>query len=138
MSSASHGSTIVRPGNAAHHRDVLGGLVARAVAGGQARQRAADLDVEVLLGDHLVDEVVGAARAEHGVGGGERHQAFLGHAAGRGHQQLLGHAHLEEALRIGLREQVQVGVLGEVGGQADDLGPRRPRTRRAPCRTARP
>ena len=48
---------------------------------------------------------------------------FLGHAAGSGHQQLLGHAHLEEALGIGLREQVQVGVLGQVGGHADDLGP---------------
>jgi hypothetical protein len=84
--------------HAAHHRQVFGGLVAGAVAGGQARQRAADLDVEVLLGDHLVDEVVGAARAEHRIGGGEGHQAFLGHAAGRAHQQLLGHAHLEEAL----------------------------------------
>jgi hypothetical protein len=27
-----------------------------------------------------------------------------------------------EALGVGLGEQVQVGVLGQVGGQADDLG----------------
>jgi hypothetical protein len=111
-------------GDAAHHRDVFGGLVARPIAGRQARQRAADLDVEVLFGDHLVDEVVGAARAEHGVGGGKRHQALLGHATGRGHQQLLGHAHLEKPIRVGLREQVQVGVLREVGSEADDLRPR--------------
>ena len=47
----------------AHHREVLGRLVARAVAGGQAGQGADDLDVQVFLGDRLVDEVVGAARA---------------------------------------------------------------------------
>ena len=40
------------------------------------------------------------------------------------HQQLLGHAHLVEAVGMGVREDVQVGVLAEVGGQADDLGPR--------------
>ena len=113
-----------QPGDAAHHRDVLDGGMARSVAGGQPGQCAADLDVQVLLGDHLVNEVVGATRAECGVGGGERHQPFLGHAAGRGHQQLLGHAHLVEALGVGLREQVQVGVLRQVGGHADHLGPR--------------
>ena len=45
------------------------------------------------------------------------------HARGRAHQQLLGHAHLVEAVGIGLREDVQVGVFAEVGRHADDLGP---------------
>ena len=70
--------------HAAEHRDVLGRLVARPVAGGQARQGAADLDVEVLLGDRLADEVVGAAGGEHGVGGGERAcKPFVRHAGRR-------------------------------------------------------
>jgi hypothetical protein len=106
----------------AHHGQVLGGLVARSVARGQAGQRAADLHVEVLLGDDLVDEVVRAPRAEHGVGGREGKETFLGHAAGRGHQQLLRHAHLEIALGILLREEMQVGVLRQVGREAHDLG----------------
>ena len=54
------------------------------------------------------------------------------------HQQLLGHAHLVEAVGIGLREDVQVGVLAEVGGHADDLGPRPRPARPARGRTARP
>jgi hypothetical protein len=110
-------------GNGAHHRQVFGGLVAGAVAGGQAGQGAADLDVQVFFGDHLVDEVVGAPRAEDRIGGGEGHQAFLGHAAGGGHQQLLGHAHLEEALGVGLGWNRCRSVFGQVGGQAHDLGP---------------
>ena len=109
-------------GHTTHHREVVGGLMAGTIARGQAGQGAADLDVEVLLGDHLMDEVVSAARTEHRIRGGERHQTLLGHATRSTHQQLLGHAHLVEALRVGLSEQVQVGVLGQVGGQAHDLG----------------
>ncbi|ASM77097.1 hypothetical protein VITFI_CDS1319 [Vitreoscilla filiformis] len=84
---------------------------------GQAEQRAAHLHVQVFFGDHLMDEVVGAARAEHRVGGGKRHQPDLGHAPGGGHEQLLGHVHLVEAVGVSLCEEVQVST------QADDLGP---------------
>ena len=41
-------------GNGAHHGEVFRGLMARPVARGQARQRAADLHVQVLFGDHLL------------------------------------------------------------------------------------
>ena len=60
----------------AEQRQVLGRLVARAVAGGQARQRADDLHVAVLFRDRLVDEVVGAARSEHRIGRREGHEAL--------------------------------------------------------------
>ena len=75
VSSASQGSITVMFGMAAEDREVLGRLVARPVAGGEARQGADDLDVEVLLGDRLADEVVGPARREHRVGGGEGHRS---------------------------------------------------------------
>ena len=32
-----------------------------------------------------------------------------------------GHAHLIETIRVGLGKNVQVGVLGEVSGEADDV-----------------
>ena len=97
--------------------------MARAVARGEAGQRAAILTLQVLLGDRHGDEVVGAARGEDRVGGGEGHEALARQAGGGAHQQLLGHAHLVEAVGMGLREDVQVGVFGEVGGEADDVGP---------------
>ena len=34
--------------------------------------------------------------------------------------KLLGHAHLVESIGVLLRKDVQVGVFGEIGGQADD------------------
>ena len=42
---------------------------------------------------------------------------------GGAQQQLLGHAHLIVAVGKLLREYVQVGVLAEVGGHADNVGP---------------
>ena len=68
-----------------------------------------------------MDEVIRATGAEHGIRRRERHQPLLGHAAGGSNEQLLGHAHLVEALGIGLCEQVQVRVLGEVGRQSHNL-----------------
>ena len=132
---------IVRFGSAAEDREVLGRLVARAIAGREPGQGADDLDVEIFLGDRHADEVIGAARGEHGIGGGKGHEAFARHAGGGAHQQLLGHAHLVEAVRIGLREDVEVGVFGKIGAHADDVGPRlrqpRPaRGRKAPCASA--
>ena len=123
MSTASHGSTMVRPGQAAQDREVLRGLVAGPVAGGQAGQRADDVDVQAGLGDVEAQEVVGAAGGEHRVGGGEGHQPDLGHARRRAEHGLLGHAHLEEPVRVRVAEDVHVGVLGQVGGQPDDLRP---------------
>jgi hypothetical protein len=92
----------------------------RAVSGCQARQAADDVDVQARLGDVEADEVVGAAGREHRVGRREGHQAGFGHARGRAEQQLLGHAHLEVSLRELFGEDVHVGVLTEVGGQAHD------------------
>ena len=72
------------------------------------------------LGDVEADEVVGAAGREHRVGRREGHQPGFGHARGRAEQQLLGHAHLEVSLRELFGEDVHVGVLTEIGGQAHD------------------
>lgn len=107
-------------GHATEDRDVLGGLVAGPVTGGQTGQAADDVDVEVRLGDVQADEVVRAAGREDRVRGGERKQARLGPAGGRAEEQLLGHAHLEEPAGVGPREDVHVGVLAQVGGEADD------------------
>ncbi len=108
-------------GHAAEDRHVLGGLVAGAVAGGQAGQPADDVDVQVRFGAVQAEEVVGAAGGEHGVGGGERHQAGFGQPGGGAEEQLFGHAHLEEPLREGLGEDVHVGVFAQVRGEADDF-----------------
>ena len=110
-------------GAGAQDREVLRGLVAGPVAGGQAGQRADDVDVQAGLGDVQAQEVVGAAGGEHRVGRGERHQAHLGHARSGAEHGLLGHAHLEEPVRVRVAEDVHVGVLGQVGGQPDDLRP---------------
>ena len=114
---------MVRPGTRAEDREVVGRLVARAVAGGQPGQRADDLDVQPVFGDRHVDEIIGAARREHRIGGGERHEAFARQAGGGAQQQLLGHAHLVEAVGMRGGEDVQVGVFRQIGGHADDLGP---------------
>ena len=108
---------------AAEDREVLGRLVARPVAGGEPRQGADDLHVEVLFGDRHADEVVGPPRREHRVGGGPGLEALARHAGGGADQKLLRHAHLVEAVGMGLREDVQVGVFAEVRREADDLGP---------------
>ena len=102
-------------------REILGGLMAGPVAGGQPGQRADDVDVQTGLGDVQAEEVVGPARGEHRVGGRERHEPDLGQPRGRAEHGLLGHAHLEEAVGVGVAEDVHVGVLGQVGGQPDDL-----------------
>ena len=52
----------------------------------------------------------------------ERHQPDLGQAGRRAEHGLLGHAHLEEPVRVGVAEDVHVGVLGQVRGEPDDLG----------------
>ena len=106
---------------AAQDRQVLGGLVAGPVAGGQAGQRADDVDVEVGLGDVEAEEVVGPPGREDRVGGREGHQPDLGQAGCGAEHRLLGHAHLEEPLRVGVAEDVHVGVLGQVRRQPDDL-----------------
>src|SRR6266516_5529992 len=97
--------------------------MAGSVARGQARQRAGDLHVEVFLGDRQADEVVGAEGRKHGISGREGHEALPRHPGGGAHQELLRHAHLVEAVRMGLRENMQIGVLAEVCRQAVDFGP---------------
>src|SRR5699024_4775711 len=99
---------------AAQDREVFGGLVAGPGPGGQPGKTADDVDVEVRFGDVQAQEVVGAAGGEHRVGRGERDEPDLGHAGRRTEHGLLGHAHLEEPLRVGIPEDVHVGVLGEV------------------------
>ena len=109
-----------QPRYAAEDRHVLGGLMGRPVSGGEPGQAADDVDIESGLGDVKADEVVGAPGGEHRIGGGEGHQTGLGHPRGGAEQQLLGHAHLEEPLRERLREDVHIGVLAQIGGQAHD------------------
>src|SRR6185312_8326577 len=58
-------------GAGAQDREVLRGLVAGPVPGGQAGQRADDVDVQAGLGDVEAQEVVGPTGGEHRVGGRE-------------------------------------------------------------------
>ena len=46
----------------------------------------------MLFRSRLMDEVISAARGEHGVGGCERHEPFGGQAGRGTEQELLGHA----------------------------------------------
>ena len=90
------------------------------VAGGEAGEPADDVDVESRLSGVEAEEVVGTTCGEDRVRGRERDQTRFGHARGGAEEQLLGHADLEEALRHRLREDVHVGVLGQVGAESDD------------------
>ena len=99
------------PGDTAHDRQIFGGLMAGAIAGRQARQRRADLHVQMLFGDDLVNKIIGATGCKGGIGGGERNKSLLRHPPCRRHQQLFGHAHLEKAIREGLGENMQVGIF---------------------------
>ena len=95
--------------------EVLGGLVAGAVAGGQAGEGADHVDVQVGLGDIEAEEVVRATGGEDRVRRGEGYEAGLGHPGRGAEHQRLGHPHLEEPVRVLLGEDVHVGVLGEIG-----------------------
>ena len=99
------------PGNAAHNRQIFRCLMARPVAGSQTRQRRADLYVQMLFGNNLMDKIIGAAGSKSGIGGGEGNKSLLRHSPGSPHQQLLRHPHLEEAIREGLGEDMQIGIL---------------------------
>src|SRR4029450_4807790 len=46
----------------------------------------------------------------------------LGHAGGGTKHCLFGHAYLEEPIRMRVAEDVHVGVLGQIGGEPDNLG----------------
>jgi hypothetical protein len=109
-------------GHPAHDGQVLGRLMAGIVAGGQAGQGTDDVDVELRLSDVKAQEVIGAPRGEDRVGGGERRQTHLGQPRGRAQHHLFRHAHLEEAVGVSLAEDVHVGVLGQVRGEADHVG----------------
>ena len=109
--------------HAPEDRDVLRGLMARPIAGREARQGAHDLHVEVFLGDRHADEVVGPSRRKHRIGRREWHEAFPRHSGGGADQELFRHAHLVEAVGMGLGEDVQVSVLREVRRQSHDLRP---------------
>ena len=80
------------------------------------------------------DEVVGAAASRRRRRWWRRRVLPVrGQPGGDRDQVLLGHADVEEAVGKGVAERQDVGVLAEVGGQADDL---RPRARRARQRLA--
>ena len=70
MSSASWGATTVSRGWRIIAR-VFRRLMAGAVACRRTRQCAADLEADILFGDHLMNEVVSPPRPEHSVRGGE-------------------------------------------------------------------
>src|SRR5699024_2680711 len=105
---------------ATEDREIVRRRVRGAVPGGQARQRAHQVHVEVRRGDVQQQEVVGAAGREHRVGGGEGDVPLHREPGGGAEQRLLGHPDLVEPLRHRVAEDVQVGVLGEVGAEADD------------------
>ena len=105
---------------AAEDREILGCLVAGAIAGGEAGQRTDDLDRQIFLGDRHGDEVIGATRGKDGVSRGERNEFLARHAGGGRNHHLLGHAHLVEAIREGFGEDMQVGIFGQIGGEADN------------------
>ena len=69
----------------AHDRQILSRLMTGAVPSGQTGQRAANFDRQVFLGNCHGDEVVGAARCEHGVSRGERHEALTRQTGGGRH-----------------------------------------------------
>ena len=85
--------------------------MAGAITGRQARQRRADLHVQMLFSDDLMNKIIGATGCKGGIGGGERNKSLLRHSPRRRHQQLLGHAHLEETIREGLGENMQIGIF---------------------------
>ena len=85
--------------------------MAGAIAGRQARQRRADLDVQMFLSDHLMNKIIGATGRKGGIGGGEGNKSLLRHASRRRHQQLLRHSHLEKTIREGLGENMQVSIF---------------------------
>ncbi len=59
-------------GDHAHQRQVLDRLMRAAIAGRETRQAGDDLDVEAGVGERDGDEIIGAPRREHAIGGGER------------------------------------------------------------------
>ena len=109
-----------------HQRQILDRLMRPAIAGGQAGQPGDDLHVELAMGDGDGDEVEGAPRGEDAIGGGEGDLARPGETGGDGDEVLLRHADIEEAVGKGVAERQDVGVLAEVGGEADDLRPGMP------------
>ncbi|MNV37741.1 hypothetical protein D3C71_1292710 [compost metagenome] len=112
-----------QPRDATHHGQVFSRLMAGTISGRKPGQGAAHLHIEVFLGNHLVNEVVGTACAEHRIRCGKRNESFLGDTAGRTHEQLFRHAHLIEAIRIGLCKKMEVGVLRQIGGHSNDFWP---------------
>ena len=65
----------------------------------------------MLLGNDLMNKIIGAAGSKSGIGGGEGNESLFRHSSRRPHQQLFRHSHLEKAIRESLRENVQIGVL---------------------------
>ncbi len=88
--------------------------------GEEAGVAAADLDVQAGLGDEDPDLV---ERAHHGEGderADERHEPRRGQPRCHTEHVLLGDAHLEKAIRIGLRKDIRLGRASRVGVEHDD------------------
>ena len=110
------------PGDQPHEADVLQALVAAAVlAHGNAGVGAADLHVELGVGNGVADLLIGPACTEHGKGGAEGDQPHGGQACTDVHHVALGNAAVEEAVGIGGLEIFGHGSAGQVGVQDDDL-----------------
>ena len=109
-------------GDQAHKTDVLDGLVAAAVlAHGHAGVGAADLHVELGIGDGVADLFIGPSCAEHSKRRAEGNQPHGRQACGDVHHVRLGNAAVEEALGIGGLEMLGHGGAGQVGVQHHHL-----------------
>src|SRR5439155_12828549 len=93
-----------------------------AVAGGEARQARNDFDMRASNGEVDGDEIVRSPRRENAVGCGEGSESDSSQSRRNADQILLGHAELKETIGEIPRANVDVGVFGEVGRQADDVG----------------
>ena len=109
-------------GDGAHERDVLDALVAAAVlAHGHAGVGAADLHVELGIGDGVADLFIGPSCAEHSKRRAEGNQPHGRQACGDVHHVRLGNAAVEEALGIGGLEMLGHSGAGQVGVQHHHL-----------------
>src|SRR6476619_1427253 len=117
MSTASHGSTIVRPGQPRRiaMSSVAWWLGPYPVVKPGRPPATLTLSTGSAMSRHK--KSYRAPGGEHRVRGRERHQSHLSQAGGGAEQGLLRHTHLEETLRMGLAEYVHVGVLSKVGRQ---------------------
>ena len=114
-----------QPGDHPHQRQILDRLMRAAIAGRQARQAGDDLHVEVGMGagdGHEIDRR-GAWRRRHRSWRRAR-SPVRARPAATATRFCSAMPTLKKRSGKGVAERQDVGVLAEIGGQPDDLGPR--------------